>query len=123
MNSLENNPGKWLYRMMLLSPFLLAFLIYAPAFSHDFVNYDDPVYVTNQAMVLKGLSWEGLYWAFSDFRFYNYHPLTWLSHMLDYQLFGLNPGAMHGVNVLLHGINGLLILLLIERLGAKRWQA
>src|SRR3982750_3795529 len=75
---------------------------------HDFVNYDDPLYVTENPRVQAGLTREGTAWAFgnlvSEQRTY-WHPLTWLSHMLDCQLFGLKASAHHFVNLLFHTAN------------------
>ncbi|MGD0660868.1 MAG: hypothetical protein ABSD38_22635, partial [Syntrophorhabdales bacterium] len=63
-----------------------------------FVTYDDPVYVTENTYVKAGLTSEGIEWAFTTGHASNWHPLTWLSHMLDVQLFGLNPGWHHFIN-------------------------
>jgi protein O-mannosyl-transferase len=119
MFDLETCP-RW---MIFTSLIVLVLLLYARVLNFDFVSIDDPTYVRDKEIVLRGLSWEGLYWSFSDFHFCNYHPLTWLSYMLDCELFGLNPGAMHGVNVVFHILNGLLIYSLFEKLGLKRWPA
>jgi tetratricopeptide (TPR) repeat protein len=85
---------------------------------NGFVNYDDDVYVTANRHVQVGLSWSTIRWAFTTFGAANWHPLTWISHALDYQLFKLNPAGHHYTNVLLHCANVvLLFLLLVEGTG------
>ncbi len=90
-------------------------LVYASAAGHGFVDYDDNRYVTENPVVQGGLGWAGLAWAFTTFHASNWHPLTWLSHMLDVQLFGLAPGAHHAVSVLLHAANAALLFLVLSR--------
>ncbi|MDF1666977.1 MAG: hypothetical protein P1V97_34860 [Planctomycetota bacterium] len=80
----------------------LTVCIYFPALSHHFVNFDDPEYTFNEVMVTQGLTWDGVYWSFSDYHYFNYHPLTWLSYMLDVELFGVSASAFHSVNLILH---------------------
>jgi tetratricopeptide (TPR) repeat protein len=82
---------------------------YAPVAHYGFLNYDDPQYVTHNPNVTAGLTWQGLKWAFNIGYQSNWHPLTWLSHMLDVQLFGANAGAHHLTNVVLHIANILLL--------------
>ena len=102
---------------------LITLLVYLPARHHTFVNYDDPDYVTENPMVQAGLTWSGFQWAFTTLDASNWHPLTWLSHMLDCQLFGLNAGGHHLVNVLFHATNAVLLLLLLLRLTGAFWQS
>jgi tetratricopeptide (TPR) repeat protein len=92
-----------------------------PASRDGFVNYDDQDYVTENSVVQKGLTWTGIKWAFTTGHASNWHPLTWLSHMADCELFGLNPGAHHLVNVLFHTANVVLLLVLLLRLTGKLW--
>jgi tetratricopeptide (TPR) repeat protein len=81
----------------------------------DFISFDDPVYVTENPHVLGGLTWESVIWALRSVGYAgNWHPLTWLSHMLDVQLFGLNAGAHHLVNVFLHALNSVFLFLAIR---------
>src|SRR5262245_12513312 len=96
-------------------------VVYAPVSGFDYVSYDDPTYVTENPMVSRGLSLQGIGWAFGAGRASNWHPLTWISLMLDVSLFGLQPGALHVVNVLLHAANGVLLLLLLRRLTGALW--
>jgi len=93
------------------------FAIYAPVAHHGFVAYDDDLYVTANPMVLRGLSADGLRWAFTTDHATNWHPLTWLSHMLDVELFGTDAGIHHLVGVSLHALNGVLLLLALRALG------
>jgi len=75
----------------------------------EFVNYDTYDYIRNNPMVTRGVSWEGIAWAFTTFHMSNWHPVSWLSHMLDVELFGLHPGGHHLMNLILHVGNTLLI--------------
>ena len=98
--------------------FAALWLLYRQTFGFDYVYFDDDLYVLERPFVLAGLSWEGLLWAMTSFEHSNWHPLTWLSHMLDVSLFGTHPGWAHAHNALLHGINSLLVYLLLLRFGA-----
>jgi tetratricopeptide (TPR) repeat protein len=98
--------------------------LFGRAGNFDFTNYDDPEYVTGNPMVQAGLTWQGVGWAFTNGSAGMWHPLTWLSHMLDCQVFGLNPAASHWLNALLHLGNTLLVFLLLKRLtGAQERSA
>jgi hypothetical protein len=83
-------------------------LVYWQVGDHEFINYDDNVYITDNAQVQKGLTSKGIIWAFTTSHTGNWHPLTWISHMLDCELYGLNPGGHHLTNVLLHMANAIL---------------
>jgi Flp pilus assembly protein TadD len=98
-------------RAWLVSAGLIALvaLIYSPVASHGFVNWDDPEYVSDNRVVAGGLTWTGIVWAFNGAHSANWHPVTWLSHMLDAQLFGVSAGPHHIVNVVLHVANTLLL--------------
>jgi tetratricopeptide (TPR) repeat protein len=98
--------------------------LYWPATSHDFVNYDDPAYVTNNAQVQAGLTWQGLVWAFGQLHGEQtyWHPLTWVSHMLDCQLFGLKPAGHHLVNLLCHTVNTILVFLVFRQMTGAVWR-
>ena len=78
--------------------------LYWPVTRDAFINFDDNAYVTDNPHVKAGLTWSGIKWAFTSGYAANWHPLTWISHMVDYQLFGLNSGGHHMMNVLFsHG--------------------
>src|SRR5438309_4774900 len=81
------------------------FLLYLPILSNGFVDYDDPMYVTRNAMVKQGLSAQTVHWAFTTSHFANWLPVTWLSHLADVSLFGLNPAGHHATSAALHAIN------------------
>jgi tetratricopeptide (TPR) repeat protein len=87
----------------------------------DFISVDDHEYVSGNQIVQSGLTWNGVRWAFTASHVANYHPLTWLSHMLDCQLFGPNPGWHHRVNLLLHAINSVLVFLVLRRMTGRDW--
>src|SRR5262245_48214560 len=92
---------------------------------HDFVNYDDNDYVTANLHVQAGLTKSGLAWALGNLhgdKTY-WHPLTWLSHMLDCQLFDVRPGPHHLVNVLLHILNASLLFLVLKRMTGSHWSS
>ena len=91
------------------------FANFAAAGRFEFVRFDDPDYVTQNPQVLAGLSWHGVQWAIVTGHAANWHPLTWLSHMLDVQLFGLNAGSHHLMNVGFHVLNTLLLFAVLYR--------
>src|SRR5947209_9869851 len=97
--------------------------VFLPVSRHDFVNYDDPDYVTANAHVQAGLSWENVVWAFTTGHASNWHPLTWLSHMLDCQIFGPRAGAHHLMSVGFHVANTLLLFLLLRNLTCALWRS
>jgi tetratricopeptide (TPR) repeat protein len=99
---------------------LVTVAVYLPVRTAGFV-YDDFDYIVNNPAVRNGLSWAGIQWAFTTSHSALWHPLTWISLMLDCQLFGLNPGAMHVVNVFFHSANAVLLLLLLFRLTGDLW--
>lgn len=96
-------------------------LAYLPAFGAGFINYDDFDYVTKNPEVPKGLTGDGIRWAFTTNHMANWHPLAWISHMVDASLFGLNPAGHHATSVVIHAANALLVAwLLIEATGEGR---
>jgi len=109
-------PASW--RLVAFLAVLLALgtaAVYAPAMRNGFVNLDDPDYVTRNPYVLHGLTWTDIRWALgSNYPSSNWHPLTWISHMADVQLYGLNPAGHHFTNVLLHILDVVLLFLLME---------
>jgi tetratricopeptide (TPR) repeat protein len=96
-------------------------LVYWPVWNHGFVNFDDGAYVSQNPVVQAGLTWPGVKWAFTTFHSANWHPVTWLSHMLDCELFGLDPGGHHLANVLFHAINAVLLFLFLFRTTQALW--
>ncbi|MGD0206544.1 MAG: tetratricopeptide repeat protein [Verrucomicrobiota bacterium] len=102
---------------------LVTLLVYLPVRNYPFVNLDDGKYVTENPMIQAGLTWAGVKYAFTAWYGDFWHPLTCLSHMLDCQLFGLNAGRHHLVNVLFHATNAVLLLLLLWRMTGAFWQS
>ncbi len=96
---------------------------YAAVGGFEFVRYDDPDYVRDNPAVNGGLSWRGLSWAFGAAHASNWHPLTWLAHMLDVELYGLSPGGHHWSSVLLHALASVLCFLALRALTARTWPA
>ena len=90
---------------------------------HEFVNFDDGRYVYNNTHVKEGLTTDGFIWAFSTIDMHNWHPLTWLSYMLDYELFGLKAGYFHITNLFFHIANTLLLFALLKQLTGAVWRS
>jgi len=89
----------------------------------DFINYDDPNYVLNNNHIQNGVTLEGIRWAFTTGHAENWHPLTWISHMLDVQVFGLKSQWHHLTNLLLHLANTLLLFFVLHRMTKARWES
>ena len=105
---------------MFLAALVLA--LYWPVAGYDFISLDDNLYVVENANLQKGISLTGLAWAMSTFHTTNWHPLTWLSYLTDYELFGLNPAGYHLGNLILHLLNTLLLFLLLQRMTGEVWK-
>jgi tetratricopeptide (TPR) repeat protein len=112
-------PVKWLIYSGLG---LITLGLYLPALYHGFVEYDDQQYVTDNPRVQAGLTWNGLVWAFG-FHAGNWHPLTWLSHMVDCQIFGARAGGHHLTSVLLHIASTLLLFSVLNRMTNTVWRS
>ena len=121
-SSLFSSPRK---RSVVASLLLVAavLVVYNPVARHPFVNFDDDRYVTNNSHIRSGLSWLTVHWAFTTYDQANWHPLTWLSHALDYQLFHLNPAGHHYVNVLLQALNAVLLFLVLQSATSFTWRS
>jgi len=102
---------------------LVVFASYGASLRNDFVNYDDDVYVTDNPHLRQGLGPAGIAWAFGSTTASNWHPLTWLSHMMDYRCFGLRPWGHHLTSLLLHVLNTLLVFLGLRSLTGAPWRA
>ena len=100
----------------------LATLPYLQTLRHDFV-YDDYPYVAGNAYVQQGLTWPGIAWAFTTFRAGNWHPVTWLSHLLDISVWGSEPAGHHFTNVILHAANTLLLFLIFSQMTGALWRS
>jgi len=116
---------KPIHRDLIISFFLvlITIAVFWQVSTFDFVRYDDDKYVTENRHVQAGLTRGGIAWAFISVYANNWHPLTWLSHMLDYQLFGANPAGHHITNLLLHIINTLLLFSILKRMTGFPWRS
>jgi tetratricopeptide (TPR) repeat protein len=110
-------------RVVGLALALVTLLAYLPATQNGFLNYDDDAYVTANSTVQNGLTLAGIKWAFAGYHVSNWHPLTWVSHMVDCNLFRLNPAGHHLVNILFHAANTFLLFVLIRRMTGTLWSA
>lgn len=97
--------------------------VYNPVIHNSFVNYDDEGYIVQNAHVRAGLTGDTVKWAFTTYDQSNWHPLTWLSHALDCEIFGLNPAGHHYTSVLLHAANAVLLFLLLQSATGFRWRS
>ena len=102
---------------------LAVWLVFGQTLGYEFVNYDDAAYVYGNAQVSQGLSWRGVEWAFTYGNIGHWHPLTWLTHMLDCQLYGLQAGGHHFTNLLLHGAATILLFLVLRRMTGFLWRS
>lgn len=95
--------------------------IYGQTLTHDFITWDDPLYVTDNHEVQAGLTWANVGWAFTTERAMYVHPITWMSHMLDCDLYGLKPWGHHLTNLLFHALNSVLLFLALSRMTRRVW--
>ncbi|HWD21244.1 MAG TPA: tetratricopeptide repeat protein [Verrucomicrobiae bacterium] len=103
--------------------FLVTLAVYAGCLRHQFLTFDDQIYVTENPHAQAGWTWASLSWAFSTFRTGNWHPVTWLSHMTDCAWFGLRPWGHHLTNIVLHASNAALLFFFLQRLTKATWQS
>lgn len=121
--SLPNGPfyqRSWFLSLVL---FFTTAAVYSPALGHPFVNYDDQAYIVENDHVRAGVTLSTVRWALTATEESNWHPLTWISHALDCELFGLNPTGHHGTSVFLHALNAALLFLFLLRATGKRWNS
>jgi tetratricopeptide (TPR) repeat protein len=121
-SELFSSPGKRTF-ILSLALVLLTVLAYLPVRQNGFINFDDNYYITDNPHVKAGLSWDTVIWAFTTYDAANWHPLTWFSHALDYQLFGMNAAGPHLISVLLHGLNAVLLFLVLQSLTGLIWRS
>jgi Flp pilus assembly protein TadD len=106
---------------ILLGLAIAVFVAFEGVGGHGFLNYDDDEYVTGNVQVRGGLTLRGFVWAWTTFYAANWHPMTWLSHMTDVSLFGLDPGSHHLTSLVVHIVNTLLLFLLLEGMTGSAW--
>ncbi len=102
---------------------LMIWFVFGQTLTFDFVNYDDPQYVTENPLLLGGITKEGVIHALTHNDYSFYHPLTTLSHMLDVQIYGLNPAGFHLTNVVLHTASSLLLFLVLRSMTGSLWRS
>lgn len=112
----------WQTPLICLTIIALTLLVYAQVGSHAFLKYDDDIYITGNSHIQDGLTLRGILWAFSSFYESNWIPLTWISHMLDVDLWGMAASGHHLTNVLLHLANSLLLFFLFRKMTASLWR-
>jgi len=120
---MDKTANKYLTSGICLILAVSTFAVYWQVHSYDFVSYDDNKYVTDNPNVTAGLTREGIIWALTTGYFSYWHPLTWMSHMVDCELFGLNAGGHHVINLLFHIANTLLLFIVLERMTGGLWQS
>jgi len=118
----EASDPAWVSRICFLLA-LITLLLYWPARNYEFNNFDDAQYITKNPRVQNGLTLQSIGWAFTSGYGGNWHPLTWISHLLDIQLFGLNAGGHHVTNLLFHMANTLLLFLLLQAWTGSVWRS
>src|SRR6267142_3853851 len=99
----------------------IVWIVFGQTLRHDFVNLDDFEYVFENPKITNGLTFEGIGWAFTHVHAANWHPLTTISHMLDCQLYGLQPWGHHLTNVLLHTAAAIFLFLALRQLTGAHW--
>ncbi len=109
--------------LICIALFVFTVIVYFPVVTHPYVDLDDLDYVVDNPHVNTGLSWQNIAWALSATEQSNWHPLTWLSHALDCQIFGLYAGGHHLTSLVLHGLNAMLLFWLLERATGARWRS
>src|SRR4029077_4044123 len=109
--------------LILLGLAVVTFGIYAQVIGHRFTTFDDPTYIQDNPMVNRGVTLAGLGWAFTSFYAGNWHPLTWIAHMIDSQLFGIFAGGHLLVNALVHVANTLLVFWFLFGTTRARWSS
>src|ERR1700734_2539441 len=100
----------------------ITWVVFGQTLGYGFINFDDDAYVYENPMVAQGLTLKGIIWAFS-FHSSNWFPLTWLSHMLDCQIYGLNAGGHHLTNLLLHAATAILLFLILRQMTGALWRS
>src|SRR5688572_27854157 len=119
MRSVKSTRAPWFVAGLIV----ITLAVFANVRTFDFVSYDDPWYITSNPNVTSGLSWAGLRWALTTGYLFYWHPLTWLSHMADVQLFGLNAGGHHVTNVLWHVAATLALFVVLRRATGAEWRS
>ena len=115
--------SRWAFIAVCVCLAVVTWVVFAQTLRYDFVNYDDPQYVYQNARISSGINFANVAWAFSHIHSENWHPLTTITHMLDCQLHGLNAGWHHFTNVLLHCLAVVLLFVALERMTGALWRS
>jgi hypothetical protein len=115
---IKKSPPDWLVCALLA---VATFAAYVSVAGNEFINLDDQDYVVNNLIIRRGVTWAGLQWAFTTLDFGNWHPVTWMSHLLDCQIFGVDPGWHHLTSLGFHVANTLLLFRLLQQLTFRLW--
>ena len=116
-------PDRWTVSAFCVFLMVIIWVVFGQTVHFAFVNLDDNLYVYDNPEVVHGLTFQGIGWAFTHFYAENWHPLTWISHMLDCQLYGLNPGGAHLTNVLLQSATAILLFLVLRQMTGFLWRS
>ena len=114
---------KHLETLIIIFLITITSVLYFQVYQFEFIGFDDNYYVYENSNVTSGFSLENIRWAFTKFYAYNWHPLTWISHMLDCQIFGLNPGRHHLINLFFHLANTILLFFVFRNMTGGLWQS
>ncbi len=117
---MQTHKSKYMIAAFLL---LTTIAVYWPSVNHEFINYDDPEYVTRNAHVGTGFTYENIRWAFTTTLMGNWNPVTWLSHMADSEIYGLDPRGHHLTNIILHCLNTILLFIILNRITGNLWRS
>jgi protein O-mannosyl-transferase len=120
---MKSENSRWLVLAICIFLAAIVWIVFGQTFHFEFISFDDGPYILKNPQVNRGLTSEGFVWAFTHFHSGNWHPLTWLSHMLDCQLFGLDAGWHHLVNVILHAATAIVLFLVLHRMTGFVWRS
>jgi Flp pilus assembly protein TadD len=112
-----------LVKRLCLALTVVTLALYSPSLRHEFLDYDDDIFVTKNEHVQKGFTGENFTWVFTNFEMALWHPITWLSHIADYKLYGMKAGGHHFTGVLFHTANSVVLFLVLLRLTRRIWPA
>ena len=118
---MDESPRRWVRRVTALSLVLATLAVYAGVRHAQFITYDDPMYVAENVHVRGGVTWSAIAWALRSGYAANWHPLTWVSHMLDVELWAFDPRGHHATSLVLHAANSVLLLVVLERMTRAFW--
>jgi protein O-mannosyl-transferase len=118
---MDRNPNRTIPFIVCLILAIITFAVFYQVHSFKFITLDDPDYVSGNPNIQTGITFKAIKWAFETNRSNNWHPLTWISHMLDWQLFGPNPAGHHLINLFFHIVNTLLLFLVLKRMTSEVW--